>query len=99
MKIFKNKEAAYVLNDEYVLLIRGKQEEAEFTIPQYPLTIPGKELSTLFTHQPMLDESKRFAAFIMHENRNILEKYSMHRITGRFDNDQIQYEPMPLVSL
>lgn len=48
LPFLKIEEPAFLVNNEYVLLISSKGERAMLKIPQYPLTIPRTELFSLF---------------------------------------------------
>lgn len=98
LPVSKNEEINYILNDEYILLMSSKQDGANLRIPQYPLTTPGVELSSLFEQKLTLEKSKKFATFIMENNKDILKQYSMHKILN-LDNNQVEYDDEPLVML
>ena len=97
--ISNSKQSAFVINDSYILFASSKKENDVLQIPQYPLTIPGRELASLFKNQTSLEEIKTFATFVMKENVNTLESYAMHQIMKNLDNNQVEYNKKPLVSL
>ena len=90
---------SYVLNENYVLLFSSKKENAKLEIPQYPLTIPGRELASLFEQQTPLEDIKNFARFILKKNKSNLDRFAMHQIVKHLDDNQIEYNPNALVSL
>lgn len=89
----------FVINDNYILFVSSKKENDVLQIPQYPLTIPGKELASLFKQQTTLEEVKTFAEFVMKKNINVVGRYAMHQVMKHFDNNQVEYDTKPLVSL
>ena len=99
-EISNSKDAFYLMfNDKYILEISSKRSKATFEIPQYPLTIPGKELSTLFEQKVSLEESKKFAISILENNKIILNNYFMYEITNITDDGQIEHNPIPIVKM
>lgn len=99
LSISNVESSSFILNEKYVLLVTSKKEKGDLQIPQYPLTIPGREIASLFKQQTALEDIKTFATFIMKENKNVIEQYSMHKILEYLDNNQISYDPTPLVSV
>lgn len=86
-----NEGMAVILNGDY--LLTAKSEDAkELVIKQFPLTVVGRELSTLINGMPDYDDFVSFVKEIKPDKSIKLEIHKIQSISGdqiTFDNEDL----------
>ena len=93
MKIpISNEGMAVILNGDYLLTAKSEEDAKELLIKQFPLTVVGRELSTLINGMPDYDDFVSFVKEIKPDKSIKLEIHKIQSISGdqiTFDNEDL----------